>query len=289
VPSFSPTDTATGARWLEQPSFFESAGRPLYGVYHAPERAAGTPPVVVHVHGYGVEQMALYRVEVLMARTAAAAGLPVLRYHMRGHGDSSGDFADVTLEGMIEDAMAAAAEARRRSGAAGIVWLGIRLGGLVAAEAMTRRSDTAGLVLWEPVHRPLDYFRGLLRGMLFSQVAQGRTPDASVDQLLERVEREGRTDVHGYYLHRAAVESTKDRTLETPLAAWAGPTLVAQIQGRPRFSPANRSLEEALRARGAAVTTLCVNEEPGWHFSHNPAWECPALVDGTAAWLRSFA
>jgi pimeloyl-ACP methyl ester carboxylesterase len=285
MPSAPASDAVPG--WLEQPFFFESAGRPLYGAFHA--RAGDAPRVVVHVHGYGVEQMALYRAEVLMARAAVAAGLPVLRFHLRGHGDSSGDFEAVTLDGMVEDAMAAADEARRRSGASGVVWLGVRIGGLVAAEAMARRSDSFALALWEPVHRPLDYFRGLLRGMLFSQVAAGRTPDASVDQLLERVAAEGRTDVHGYYLHRPVVESSRERSLEGALGAWAGPTLVAQIQGRPRLTPANRALEDALRARGAAVTTLCVNEEPGWHFSHNPAWECPALVEGTAAWLRTLA
>ena len=139
-----PSSDATAG--LEQPAFFESAGRPLYSVFHPAARPGA--PVVVHVHGYGVEQMALYRAEVQMARTAAAAGFPVLRVHLRGHGDSSGDFADVTLDGMVEDAMASADEAKRRSGTATVVWLGVRIGGLVAAEAMGRRSDAAGLALF---------------------------------------------------------------------------------------------------------------------------------------------
>ena len=112
----------------ETPLFFEHAGRPLYGVYHAP--AAGRPdaPLMVSCHSLGVEQLTIYRNDVLCARAAAAAGFPVFRYHARGHGDSSGDFAGVHFEGLVEDAIAAAGEGLRRSGARGVVWLGVRFG-----------------------------------------------------------------------------------------------------------------------------------------------------------------
>jgi pimeloyl-ACP methyl ester carboxylesterase len=277
--------TASG----EQPLLFEAAGRPLYGVYHGPRKPRAAAPVVVHVHGLGVEQIALYRVETLAARAAAERGFPAFRWHARGHGDSSGDFADVTLEGMVEDALAAAAEARKRSGAARVVWVGARFGALVAARAAARDRDPAGLVLWEPVHRPADYFRGMLRGLLFSQVAEGRKPEATVDQLLERVAAEGRVDVHGYYLHRAVIDSVRDITLDQELQGWRGPTLLAQIQTRPRLSPANAVLAAALAERGAPVATAFIAEEPGWHFTQNPAWECPELERRTMEWLDALA
>ena len=143
--------------------------------------------------------------------------------------------------------------------------------------------------MWEPVHRPPDYFRGMLRGMLFSQVAEGRKPDADVDQLLERLAREGSLDVHGYYLHRAIAESAREADLPALLEGWSGPTLIAQIAGRPRLSPPNTALAAAIGARGGAVDTLCVPEEPGWHFIQNPAWENEALVRRTAEWLDSIA
>lgn len=269
---------------LETPLHFESAGKPLYGVYYTPRRAREGAPVVVHVHGLGVEQIALYREETLAARAAAALGFPVFRWHARGHGDSSGDFADVTLATLDEDARAAAHEARRRSGAARVIWLGVRFGTLTAAR-LAGEPGVAGLVMWEPVHRPPDYFRGMLRGMLFSQVAEGKRPDVDVDQLLERLTREGRVDVHGYYLHRAIADSARDADLGRLLEHWSGPTLIAQIAGRPRLSPPNAALASAMGARGGAVDTLCVTEEPGWHFIQNPAWENEPLVHRTATWL----
>src|SRR5262245_44836634 len=200
----APPDRAAAA---EIPFFFSSGDRPLYAVYHAPVPGRAGAPAVVHCHSLGVEQVTCYRAEVLCARAAAAAGFPVLRYHARGHGDSAGDFAAVTLESLTQDALAAAGEVLRRSGAEQVVWVGVRFGALVAAAALERGPRAAGLALWEPVHAPLDYFRGQLRGLLYSQVAEGKKPSATVDDLLAEMEREGQVDVHGYYLHRTLAAS----------------------------------------------------------------------------------
>jgi len=284
MPPSSPPDVAR-----ETPFFFESGQRPLYAVYHAPHRERAHAPVVVYVHSTGVEQLTNYRNQSNLARAAAAAGFPVLRYHARGHGDSGGDYAEVTFERLVEDARAAAAEARARSGAARVAWVGERLGALVAARALADDAGTAGLALWEPVHRPFDYFRGMLRGMLFSQVAKGEKPAETVDQLLERLEVEARVDVHGYYLHRALVASLRQADLGALLQGWRGPTLIAQVQARPRLSPANGTLAATLESRGMKVATLLVAEEPGWHFISNPAWESAELVRGTVEWLDALA
>jgi serine aminopeptidase S33 family len=274
---------------LETPLFFESAGRPLYGVYHAPALDRPGSPVLVQVHGLGVEQIALYRVEVLNARAAAAAGIPVFRYHARGHGDSAGDFSAVDFAGLVEDALAAAAEARRLSRRVHTAWLGVRFGGLVAARALPADPTSRALALWEPAHRPPDYFRGQLRSMLFSQVAQGERPDATVDQLVERLERDGNIDVHGYYLHHRIVDSSREEDLAKALGPWSGPTLVVQIENRARLSPRTAALVAELEARGATVTTSMVRDEPGWHFTQNPAWECAPLVRETCRWLDALA
>jgi len=274
---------------LETPLFFESAGRPLFGVFHAPARARAGAPVLVQCHGLGHEQIALYRVEVQNARAAAAAGIPVLRYHARGHGDSAGDFSAVDFAGLVEDALAAAAEARRLAGRPHTAWLGARFGGLVAARALAKDPTSRALALWEPVVRPPEYFRSQFRSMLFSQVAQGQRPEATVDQLMERLERDGHVDVHGYYLHRRIVDSSRDQDLASALASWAGPTLIAQVENRARLGPRVAALVAELESRGARVTTSMVREEPGWFYTQNPSWECAQLVNDTCRWLDALA
>lgn len=282
-------DEAAAASAPAEPLFFRSGGRPLYGVFHPPGRERAGAPVVVHCHTLGVEQLTSYRTEALMARRAAALGFPAFRFHARGHGDSGGDFADVTLGTLAEDARAAAEEALRRAGPRRIVWLGVRFGALAAAGAMRGRGDTAGLVLWEPVSRARDYFRSMLRGLLFSEVAKGKKPEATADQLLERVRRDGKVDVHGYYLHRDVVESALPADLAELLDGWSGPTQIVQIQERQALAPAHAALADALRQRGSAVSIARVGQEPGWHFVTNPAWEGVEVVQATAGWLDALA
>lgn len=273
----------------EMPEYFESGGRPLFGMTYVPARARKEAPVVVHCHSLGVEQLTSYRSEVLTARATAALGIPSFRYHSRGHGDSGGDFADVTLERLVEDAMSAADRARARTGAGKVIYLGVRFGALVAARAAVQRADVAGLALWEPVRRGEDHFRSMLRAVLLSQLASGRRPDATVETMLQTIEREGKIDVHGYYLHAPILSSSREATLEEPLDRCRGPVLLVQIQARPSLTRAHAALAERLVAAGRQITTVVVAEEPGWNFVSNPAWRSAELTRVTTEWFRAVA
>lgn len=280
---------STRAAAPETPFFFESDDRPCYAVAHAAARARADAPVLVHVHGLGVEQLTLYRQEVLVARAAARLGFPVLRFHARGHGDSAGDFADVTLPRLVADARHAADEARRRSGATRVVWLGVRFGALVAAEAARGRGDTAAIALWEPVLKPVDHFRSQLRFLLFSRIAGGIRPEATADELLARARAGGEVDVNGYLLHRAILESSDGATLAASLTGVRHPVLLAQVQQRAKLAPGFEALCATLREQGAAVTTALIHAEPGYQNIANPAWESPPLTRAIVEWLDALA
>lgn len=280
----------------ETPFFLESQSLPIYAVHHAAAAGRADAPVVVHAHGLGVEQITLYRQEVLTARAVAAAGLPVLRWHARGHGDSAGSAADVTLDRLVEDARAAADEAKRRSGARRVLWLGVRMGALVAARAAAGRDDTAGFVFWEPVAKPAEFFRMQLRTLLFSQVAGGKKPDATVDQLLARVERDGSLDVLGYTLYQATRASFDGASLVDALKGSPAPVRIAQMQARAKLSPSHAQLIEALGGApdGSAggrsdVRASILQAEPGYQLMSNPAWTSDALIRLTVEWFDALA
>jgi len=272
----------------ERPLFFPSAGRPLYGAFHPGK--IGKEQVVVISHAIGTEHMLTQRIEALGARALASAGFPAFRYNARAHGDSAGDPRDLTLTDLVDDACAAADMARELSGAAHVVWVGLRFGCLVAAEAICRRDDAYAAALWEPLHRGTDYFRSLMRATFFTHVAKGRRPKGTVDDMLEQLGRNGEFPVVGGYVYRALYSSASGADLKRSLQNWDRSTLIAQVQRRRTLSGDNELLRSAIDKRGTGkkVSVALISEEPPWNMMPvvKPQWTSEGLLNATREWLN---
>jgi pimeloyl-ACP methyl ester carboxylesterase len=280
--------TIGGSRTHEEvPLFFTSASQALYGVFHPPE-ARRKDRVLVFCHSLGIEHMVTQRMEVLGARAAAKTGFAAFRYDSRAHGDSSGDPKDVTFADLVDDACAAADYARKLSGAAYIIWIGIRFGCLIAAEAVNRRDDAAALALWEPLHQGSQYFRAAIRGMLFCRVVQGKRSAATADDLLGQLEVDGVLPVVGTYLYSALCRTAKEANLRSSLLNWSGDTLIAQVQRRPTLSPDNLRLISEVEQRGGRTTVALIGQEPAWSMLPvvRPQWVSDPLLTATKEWLH---
>jgi pimeloyl-ACP methyl ester carboxylesterase len=272
----------------EYPLFFSSAERPLYGAFHPANRARGNKPVLVICHAIGTEHMLTQRIEALGARAAANTGFAAFCYHARGHGDSAGDPRMLTFADLVDDACAAADLARELSAASRIIWVGLRLGCLIAAEAMRRRHDARALALWEPLHCGTDYFRSMMRATFFTDVARGRRPGGNVDSMLEQLERNGELPIVGGYVYRRLYRDAKEAELRRSLQKWGGDTLIAQVQRRPTLSPDNQRLYQEIQQRGGMVTAALIRQEPPWHMMPivKPQWTSESLLDATKEWLH---
>jgi pimeloyl-ACP methyl ester carboxylesterase len=272
----------------ERPLFFCAAGERLYGVFHYAQSGFGQNQVLVFCHSLGIEHMVTQRMEALGARAAAKAGVASFRFDSRAHGDSTGNATDVTFSHLVDDACAAADQARKLAGATRIIWVGVRFGCLTAAAAMARRDDASALALWEPMHDGGDYFRFAIRTMLFCQVAQGKRSGTTVDDLLKRLEAEGVVPAVGTYLHRALWRSALDANLPSSLSNWCGDTLIAQVQHRPTLSTDNQRLQSDIERRGGKVRVALINQEPSWSMLPlvRPQWTSEALLAFTAEWLH---
>ncbi len=278
-------------RTREYPLFFPHAGRPLYGVFHPAETVGGEDRVVVFCHSLGIEHMVTQRMEVLGARAAVQSGLSAFRFNSRGHGDSAGNLQDVTLAALVDDACAAADYARALSGANRIIWVGVRFGCLIAADAMGRRDDAAALALWEPVHKGEDYFRTAARTMALLRVAHGERPDQAIDDPLKSFEANDMLPVVGTYIYQPLYQTAHMADLGRALQQWRGDTLIAQVQQRSALSAKNERLRSAIQQRGGRVTVALVKPEPAWSMlplSH-PQWTSEALLAETKEWLRGLA
>ncbi len=272
---------ASKQTWTEERRFFESDGRPLYAVSY---RAAPSASVVIFCNAFS-ENHCEGRAEAIAARIIAANGYSAFVYHPRAHGDSTGDPENLTFEDLIDDAVNAAACARRRTGASRIVWVGIRFGALVAAHAIGRTRDSSGLALWEPALNARDYLLKSMRHVIYNEMFLGEQPSLTVDQMSDRLEREGKISLLGFDLYRKFFESAPEADLLDALPAWRGPTLIAQFQKHSRLSRAHNRVREALVGRGLSVRALLHRGPDGT----DPWWTPEEIARQTGAWLDELA
>ncbi len=269
-------------QWTEERRYFESDGRPLYGAIYRAERPGA--PIVLFCNSFS-ENHCQGRAEAVAARIIAANGYSAFLYHPRAHGDSAGDPEDVTFEDLIDDAVNAATCARSRSGASQIVWVGVRFGALVAAHAIRRITDSTGLALWEPVLSARDYFLKSMRHVRYYEMSQGDRPLLTVDQMSERLKREGKISLLGFDLYRKFLDSAQDADLLDALQPWRGPTLIVQFQKHSRLSREHNQLRETLVRRGLSVRAVLHRDSDG----SDPWWTPEDIARQMGDWLDELA
>jgi len=267
--------------WTEERGFFESDERPLYAVTYRNERPGAS--VVIFCNSFS-ENHSEGRAEAIAARIIAASGCSAFLYHPRAHGDSTGDLEDVTFADLVEDAINAAAYARSRTGASRVVWVGIRFGALVAAHAVTRSSDSIGLALWEPALSARDYLLKSMRHVIYHEMALGERPSMTVEQMSDRLAREGKISLLGFDLYRKFFESAHADLLGA-LEPWRGPTLIAQFQKHSRLSRAHTRVRDTLVGRGLRVRSVLHRGADG----RDPWWTPEEVARQTGAWLDELA
>lgn len=138
---------------------FQNQGQNIYGMLHLPQ-GSGPCPAVVLLHGFTGHRSESHFIFTKQARHLARHGIAALRFDFRGSGESEGDFADMTIEGEISDAVAALdwLSARPEIDPARLGVLGLSLGGLVAACLAGRDSRVRALVLWAAPANLADVF-----------------------------------------------------------------------------------------------------------------------------------
>ncbi|MEM9411004.1 MAG: alpha/beta hydrolase [Planctomycetota bacterium] len=158
------------------PQFFGKPDQPLFGVYH---RALGATDqrdrAVVICPPIGHEYVRTHWCLRSLAGQIARKGIHVFRFDYFGLGDSSGSVDEIkTKQSWIADIHQAKEQLRKLSGADSVMLLGLRAGGLFAAEAAAM-SNVHSLLLWEPIWDGslfLQQWRELHQEMLYRRSAK---------------------------------------------------------------------------------------------------------------------
>src|SRR5207253_4503160 len=109
--------------------------------------------------------------DVITARTMAAAGFPVFRFAGQGYGDSEHGMDTVGLSSHLAEAQDAVELMRQQGGIEQVGILGARFGGAVAA-IVAERMGLPYLGLWDPVVRGKQYLREILRSEVLSGILE---------------------------------------------------------------------------------------------------------------------
>ncbi|MEP7101150.1 MAG: alpha/beta hydrolase [Burkholderiales bacterium] len=144
------------------PFYFGPAGAGLFGWLHAAPAGSESAFGLVICNPFGFEEVCAHRSLQLLASSAAAAGIPTLRFDAAGCGNAEGDeFEPDRLGAWVASVHEAIETLKSRTGLARVCLLGMRLGASVAALAAAQRDDVFGLIAIAPIVRGRDWVREL--------------------------------------------------------------------------------------------------------------------------------
>lgn len=127
-------------------------GQKIFGVFHRPANLTNYPAVLI-CHGLGGNKVGKQRLYVRLAQLLATQGIAALRIDFRGSGDSEGEFADMTVDAEVSDALLALKflQNDNQVNPHQIGIFGRSFGGIVAVLAAHYFNLVKSIVLWAPV------------------------------------------------------------------------------------------------------------------------------------------
>jgi len=132
--------------------FHFGPGQSLFGVLHGAPGTGGGDAAVLICAPIGHEYVRAHFILQRLARQISAEGVSVMRFDYFGCRDSLGEGIDATCTRWQRDIADAHQELKRRTRAAHVTAIGVRLGATLLAAASSSL-DLTKLVLWDPIQR----------------------------------------------------------------------------------------------------------------------------------------
>jgi len=209
-----------------QPSI--GGGRTV-GVVSTPTQTTPSMGWVI-CHSFALEHTFLQPFETSLARRLAGSGVAVMRFHAQGYGDSEFGAETISVHSHVQNAMDAAGVLAETMSLDRVGFLGLRLGGTIAALAADG-SRAAGLMAIAPVVRGGPYIRATIRQVKLTELAMGEQfekdpPSPSVSSDI--------TDVGGFPLRQEVVDEFASVDVAEGLRSFRGASLVLQVSRSPK-------------------------------------------------------
>ena len=239
---------------------------------------------LLYLHPWAEEMNKARRMAALQSRALAAAGYAVLQIDLHGCGDSSGDFADASWAGWVEDALAGAHWLQARYPDAPLWLWGLRAGCLLATAAAPRLAAPCHFLFWQPVPQGKVLLQQFMRLRAAADMQQA---DAKATMNHLRLDlAEGRpVEIAGYRLPPALAGGLEQASLQVPGRASHLIWLELSTREDAALLPASTPCIAAWRAAGHRVDARVV---PGPSFWQTQEIEdAPALITATLDALKA--
>jgi len=219
---------------------FVAPERRLFAHYHQPVGAAQTTAFVI-CPPLGYEGVHCHHTIRILAEELAANGLPVLRIHYDGTGESAGSDVDPgRVEAWLSSIETAMGVARDLDHVERVGLIGIRIGATLAA-AVSSRCSVSDLVLWEPCLSGAMY----TREMQILASATAKKLEASAGAVPDVPGIPDGLQAGGYLLTPATMQDLSSLKLDEQKPLGRPRTLLIQRDDRP---PNARLVEQLLDA-----------------------------------------
>ncbi|MBO0768521.1 MAG: hypothetical protein J2O48_07530 [Solirubrobacterales bacterium] len=222
------------------------SGDPVYTVLHKPADGATPRVAALFIGPFGWDELQSHRARRHWALELSRNGMAAARIDLPGTGDSGGSPRD---SGIFERWYTAVIDVtrwlRQVSGAERVALIGIGLGGLIAAKALSAGAEADDLILWG--------VRARGRGMARELAAYAGVVGAQHEPDYRDSAPEGGIDVGGFLITaetRAAIAACDLSALQFPALAGGR----ALLLGRDGMA-VDTALQTALEAAGFEVTT----------------------------------
>ncbi len=245
---------------------------------------------VLYVHPFAEEMNKSRRMAALQARALAAAGFAVLQIDLYGCGDSSGDVADASWSGWVDDLVAA--QAWLCAHAEGPTWLwGLRAGCLLAVQAAARIEEPCGFLFWQPALSGKSLVQQFLRLKAANELIGGAGKGV-IAQLRQRLDSGVAVQVAGYELSPALVSGFEAATLAPPSRGVLGgrvewidvsAQVASDASAESGISPASATALARWRAAGWDVRAQVVAGPAFWQSTEIE--EAPRLLEASVGAL----
>jgi pimeloyl-ACP methyl ester carboxylesterase len=193
---------------------FRHGGLTLRSTVHVPDGPSGSRwPTVVFIHGFSGNRLEVGSSFVHMSRLLEGSGIASVRFDLSGHGESDGDFFDVTITGEIAEARSVVRTVRTLGFAdrSRIGLVGMSMGGVVAGIVAAEEPGIRAVCLWSPAAvAPFEVGSGYLKGR----------------SIAAEVEAKGYFDADGHRVSPALVEDITNLDVYGRSCAYTGPVRI---------------------------------------------------------------